>query len=527
MTMTPETVVRTLVVLCPDWPVIAAGVLPTDVAVVVHANRVIATSPAARSEGIEVGQRRREAQRRSPNVLLSESDENRDARAFAPVAGVLEQFTPRIELSRPGMVAFPTIGPSRYFGGDDALAAAVSTAIGDELDALGWRGAAGVGVADGPFAAVQAAQRGSLTVVPPGCSPEFLAPFSVKVLERPELVDVLSRLGLHTLGSFAALAAGDVVGRFGVDGHAAHRLACGLDEHPPRTTPPPRDLQFAVELESPAERVDIATFAARGIADALHERLSGEGLACTRVLISAETEHGERIERVWRHDGALTSAALIDRVRWQLDGWLNGPAAVRPTSGITQIALMPEEVIAASGRQLGFWGGETAVDERAARALARVQGLLGTNAVTVPDIRGGRGPSEQVTRISAAAVGGGGEHSPGRSRKGDAPWPGRVPVPSPALVPVEPIEIGLLDDTGAAVVVNGRGDISAAPVSVRFAGGATVGVTAWAGPWPLDERWWDPQQHRRRARVQVALTDDRALLLHIEHGRWNIEGFYD
>ncbi|CAB4627015.1 unannotated protein [freshwater metagenome] len=526
--MAPERVIRTLVVLTPDWPLIAAGVLPTDVAVVVHANRVVATSPRARSEGIEVGQRRREAQRRSPDLFLSESDPNRDARAFAPVAAALEQFTPRIELSRPGVAAFPTLGPSRYFGGDEALAAMVSAAIDAELDALGWGGSAGIGIADGPFAAQQAAQRGVITVVPVGGSPAFLAPIGVKVLDRPELVDVLSRLGLHTLGSFAALAAGDVVGRFGVDGHAAHRLASGLDERPPATSPPPRDLHFVVELESPADRVDIATFAARGVAEALHERLSGEGFACTRVCISAETEHGECIERVWRHEAALTPAALVDRVRWQLDGWLNGPAAVRPTSGITRITLAPDELIAAGGRQLGFWGGETAVDERAARALARVQGLLGVNAVTVPDVRGGRGPSERIVRISAAAVDLGAGHSAGTSRRmGDAPWPGRVPAPSPALVPGEPVGVDVFDDTGAAVMVNGRGDISAAPASIRFAGGPDIGVAAWAGPWPLDERWWDPAQHRRRARLQVALTDDRALLLHVEHGEWSVEGFYD
>lgn len=526
--MAPERVIRTLVVLIPDWPLMAAGVLPADVAVVVHANRVVATSPRARREGIEVGQRRREAQRRSPGLFLSESDPNRDARAFAPVAAALEQFTPRIELSRPGVAAFPTLGPSRYFGGDEALATMVSAAIDVELDALGWKGSAGIGIADGPFAAQQAARRGVITVVPGGGSPAFLAPIGVKVLERPELVDVLSRLGLHTLGSFAALAVGDVVGRFGVDGHAAHRLASGLDERPPATSPPPRDLHVVVELESPADRVDIATFAARGVAEALHERLAGEGFACTRVCISAETEHGECLERVWRHEAALTPAALVDRVRWQLDGWLNGPAAMRPTSGITRITIAPDELIAAGGRQLGFWGGETAVDERALRALARVQGLLGVNAVTVPDVRGGRGPSERIVRISAAAVDLGAGHSAGASRRmGDAPWPGRVPAPSPALVPDEPVGVDVFDDAGAAVMVNGRGDISAPPASIRFAGGASFGVVAWAGPWPLDERWWDPAQHRRRARLQAALTDGRALLLHVEHGGWSVEGFYD
>ena len=40
------------------------------------------------------------------------------------------------------------------------------------------------------------------------------------------------------------------------------------------------------------------------------------------------------------------------------------------------LTLVPQEIVAARGRQLGFWGGETLVDERILRAVARVQGLL-------------------------------------------------------------------------------------------------------------------------------------------------------
>jgi protein ImuB len=43
----------------------------------------------------------------------------------------------------------------------------------------------------------------------------------------------------------------------------------------------------------------------------------------------------------------------------------------------------------------------------------------------------------------------------------------------------------------------------------------------------VEERWWDPAGARRRARLQVALADGRALLLIIEGGRWWIEATYD
>jgi len=97
--------VRTLVVLGDDWPVLAAGVPPDEPAAVLRANRVVACSPAARAEGVECGQRRREAQGRCPGLLVLEPDDARDARAFESVVAAVESFTPRIEISRPGRCA--------------------------------------------------------------------------------------------------------------------------------------------------------------------------------------------------------------------------------------------------------------------------------------------------------------------------------------------------------------------------------------------------------------------------------------
>ncbi len=191
-------------------------------------------------------------------------------------------------------------------------------------------------------------------VVPPRASAGFLAPFPVSVLDRPELADLLARLGLHTLGDLAALPAATVLARFGTDGALAHRLARGLDERPLAARTPPPDLAVTAELDPPAERVDMAAFVAKALADELHQRLAALGLACTRIAIEAETEHGEHLVRLWRHDGALTARAIAERVRWQLDGWLSSGAT---TAGLTLLRLTPDEVKPDHGRQLGFWGG--------------------------------------------------------------------------------------------------------------------------------------------------------------------------
>lgn len=516
------TTTRTLVAWCADWPVVAAGVAGDEPAVVLHANRVVACSAAARVEGVVRGLRKREAQARCPELTVLAADADRDARAFEPVAAAVEQLAPRIEILRPGTLAVPTRGPSRYFGGDEALVARVRAVI---EEVLAGRGAVGVGIADGIVAAVLAGRRS--LVVDPGASAAFLAPQPVAALDRVlpqapllDLVGLFTRLGLRTLGDVAGLPPAALAGRFGPLGTTVSRLARGLDDQPLRPRDVPPELVVECEVDPPAEQVEQVAFVARTLSLDLSERLAERGLVCTRVAIEVETEHGESLSRLWRHEGGLGPDALAARARWQLDGWLHAEEwAGRPTSGITLVRLVPDQVVADEGRQLGFWGGVKAADERAGRAIARLQGLLGPGAVHVPERRGGRGVGERVGLVPAHAVRLGAAAASGDAQR---PWPGALPAPSPAVVWDAPPPADLRDAGGAPVAVTGRGELVAPPAAL---GGEEV--VEWCGPWPCEERWWSPAEARRRARMQVVTATGAAHLLALEAGRWSVEATYD
>ena len=93
-----------------------------------------------------------------------------------------------------------------------------------------------------------------------------------------------------------------------------------------------------------------------------------------------------------------------------------------------------------------------------------------------------------------------------------------------------PTPVRVLDAAGRSVLVTERGLIPAAPAQLQIEDSpyrTSAIVTAWAGPWPVDERWWDPAAHRRLVRLQATTDQGAAYLLRLTGGRWWVEAIYD
>lgn len=532
---------RLAVVWCPQWPVAAAGCAAGEAVAVVSANRIVARSYAAGAAGVAVGQRRREAQGRCPHLRLVPSEPARNAREFARVVEAVAGMVPRLELTEPGVLTFPTRGPSRYFGGDEAMAARVLGLVADAVgNRLAGTGTPGIGIADGRFAAGVAARRSVEArrplVVAPGRSRAFLERLPLRWLVDvggldPDGVELFGRLGLRDLGALAALPATDVIARFGRIGVAAQQMAGGADDRPADTEDPPPGLAMTHHFETSVSELDVVVFIGKRLAEQLVSALRGHGRVCTQVEVTAETEHGESCARVWTRSTGLNVAAMVERIRWQLDGWASAgtspetstdldPADV-VTAGITSLRIEPLSVRADDGQQLGLWGGRTQADEWAQRATARVSGLVGDEQVVVPAWRGGRQPDDVYQWVPASLVDLA-DPSVRIASAADAeqPWPGQLPLPSPAVVHPVPVAATIADATGAPVAVSGRGAVTAAPVWIQVEHGRRERITAWAGPWLLEERWWDAARQRRMARFQLLTESGRAYLATVERRRW-------
>ncbi|MGW8483390.1 DNA polymerase Y family protein [Microbacterium sp. NPDC055903] len=495
---------RHLVLWLPDWPVRAAMGTPGPYGpvAVMQGNAVLACSAEARAQGVRRGQRRRLAQMRAPSLHLLPADPRREESTFLPVLRMLAELVPDVQPLRPGLAAMRARGASRYYGGERAAALHLIEILAEH----GHPGAK-AGVADGLFTAEQAARRGDpALVVPAGEARAFLAPLPVPALGDDALTAFLDKLGVRTLEGFALLDAALVRDRLGERGARLHALAAGVDSRPLPSEDAPPELAREISFETPLTQADQIAFAIRQTADAVSEGLAAISQVCTEVRIELTDDDGGVSSRVWMHPTSFEPADLVDRVRWQLE------AATDLGSGIVLARIIPTRTDDSSHHQPGLFG--QGPEERLHHAVSRVQALLGHRGVGTPVIVGGRRLADRQQLQPW------GDRMP-VERDPALPWPGSLPDPLPSEVFVPPRSIDVLASDLSSPSVDARGVLTAQPAFI-----AGVPIQAWAGPWPLRERGWDPQSTRSAQRFQIVDEAQQAWLVLWEDGSWWVEGRY-
>ena len=481
---------RVTVLWFPDWPVYAAGRAQgwdvLEPAAVVAEHKVVACNAAARKAGVRAGMKQRHALAACPVLKVAAEDPAQQAAVHEELLVALESVAAHIETVRAGLLAFPMHALAKFYGNEDtAVELLLNTTARENVDCM-------AGTADDLVTATWAARVGKS--VEPGKSEEFVAGLPIEALciepalHGPrEMMETLRQLGIATMRDFAALRRSDIAARFGQAAVEWHRIACG---QPSREVAPQQveaPMQVVHELETPITNTETAAFVARQAVGRLHEELSAAGEVCLRLAVRARINAPAgyagptEIERVWRCREPLTEKDTAQRVRWQLDGWINrmklgarsssgqslggknfvrkdfcgkrydarGGDARRKSGphyggacddetgvfegddsiGIVAIELAPVDTVPAGSIMPGLWGGP---DEgvRAARAAAgRAQALIGINAVLRPIPCGGRAVAGRVVTVPY------GEADPAevkalRTRR----WRGELLSPLPSVI---------------------------------------------------------------------------------------------
>jgi protein ImuB len=310
-----------------------------------------------------------------------------------------------------------------------------------------------------------------------------------------QLVDTFRWLGVHTLGDLASLPRAAVASRFGPLGLGAHRVASGEDRAvAPRKIPEESGVEET--FDPPLEDIERASFAARALAGRLTETFGAA--SPHRVDVEVEAASGEVRVRTWRSSHPFAELDLAERVRWQLRAWIESGGL---PGGMVRLRMEPSD-LSDRGRQLHL-GQDLATEADAERALGRAQGLVGPDSVRQASLQGGRNPLERVQwrRWGEDAI---------PQLDPASPWPGRLPSPSPALVPPQPQSFDIEWDAGF-------------PVRVRL-GSRWEPVLGWSGPWRSTGRWWEGEEAADRYQV---VTSAGAFLCEIRQGRTFLVGVYD
>ncbi|NDF66639.1 MAG: DNA polymerase Y family protein, partial [Actinobacteria bacterium] len=518
------------------WSAVVAAKTSNSPCAVVHGQRVISRSVAAMHYGVQVGMRRRHAQGLCPDLEIAAYQPDRDRRAFNTVVRTVNELVPLIEVSEPGVIVFATRGPSRYFGGDEPMANKIFQALRGSIIADAQFG---IGVADSRLAAhiaahISAQHKTKSTaktpfIVEPDQTKVWLGQQSVRVLSEfasvdRETVSLLERLGLNTLQDVCKLGESMLAGRFGELGVELHRLARGDEQHPLAAVAPPPEHLCSRTFEEPVVDQQTLLNNVRAMAEEFSEYFVKHGAICVRLILKFESETGAHSERLWYRPQGLTARAITESAKWQIESWSN-------KSALARVQLIADEVRTDTARQLKLWGGVTQVDETASRAIGRLTELLGSTAVQIVKRQGGRDLQDDFQLVSVSHFRPTQNESNASTKK--PKWRGSLPTPSPSVVYSEPLLVQVVDENKNLVRVSARHQLSAEPTQLII-NQQSHKIVSWAGPWPIEEKWWDTARSRRLVRLQVVVEKSspdgsqqvQALLVTLEHGEWSIAAIY-
>ncbi len=297
------------------------------------------SSGPAEAFGVRAGMRLGEALARCPDLILAPPDPERAESAWESALRRLEEIGAQVEPARPGEAFFEAAGLVGLWGGSlERVLRRAREAIG-----AGARLGAGSSRLCAHAAALRVRRGRAPMIVPARMTRTFLAPLSVSLLRdrlcpvatvsggapartgSADLPEKLERLGIGTLGQFAALPEAAIADRFGELGLRALRMARGEDD-PLR---PRRPHEGLVEWLEPPEAISgphleraLSLLVDRLLANPARRRRS-----LRRLGLSARLAGGGS----WRSEAALRRASADpERLRLALAGKLAelpGPVA--------------------------------------------------------------------------------------------------------------------------------------------------------------------------------------------------------
>jgi protein ImuB len=502
---------RFCAVLLPAFRIERLGFAPEECVAVVaeqrNATRVVAASPAARSEGITAGMTITAARALLPDLLAEPLDESGEATDRAAVVEQFRSYSPRIGAWSPDTLVLEVGETTHLYGGEQGLL----DLIAEQCARLGHLGRGAI--ADDPVAAVAIARCASApwSRIPPGQGASALSELPLWALDpSPSLRTSLQMLGMERIGDFARLDAASVVGRYGQEGVTLHRIARGHGVtgggwEQLHTS----EISESVALGGPTMTLEPIRFVLPGLLARMCRRAAQRDQVVARLALRLVLECGPtRLVRV-RVGHPTREAGTLQRL---LETRIE---RLRVDAPVIEVGLVFEETSEDPGWQHHLLD-RTTGSEDLPELLARLEDALGATSVMAlrtadtwrPEHASSSGPpftdGPPPPRV----------HSKPDPVAAQEPAPHASDLPRPTLLLPRPRPIDVHTGPDQQTPLRARLD------------GQWQALTRVEGPEHLQGDWWTTDAYDRQYWV-VATRSGAIAWIFREQARWYLHGAFD
>jgi protein ImuB len=469
-------------------------------AVLDEENRVLEMTAAARESFVERGMTPTQAMARCQKVVLRARLPRQEAAAQKALLQCASTFSPFLESTAPGVCTINLRGLSEFAAKDGqtelplelldrahAWANRVLARVG------GLQLSAQIGLASDPDVARLAAQQAERILFVHNIS-QFLntVPLDAAGL-APELLRVISKWGLSSIGQLCDLGRDELAARFGAEISEFIDRIAPLRPRPLTWVTPEIEFEEGIDLENSIESLEPLLFILRRFLDQLSHRLESVYLVAQELKLTLGLESGAKYERVLAVPSPTRNLNTLFRM---LHTHLENLQTDAP---IVAVALRAEPARAQT-HQFGLFQASLRDPNQFYETLARLEGLLGAGRSGTP-----------VNNAS---------YKPDDFHIEPPRFHGNMPVETAALK----ISTGpSLRRFRPAIQATIRMELNR-PTHVQSEG-ARGKIVESQGPWRSSGNWWE--EPWTRDEWDVRLANGRAYRLAQTQGQWFIEGVFD
>lgn len=349
------------------------------------------------------------------------------------------------------------------------------------------------GIGENKFIARAAALTGDGTICEAGGERALLAPLSIEMLDIEfDLIARLNLLGIATLGDLAKLPHGPFVRRFGSRATRWHRNAQGVDSTPFLPRPHHLHIEARVTGEGSAESEEQIYFALRMLVSRVVEDLARLGKRAGTLILRLECENAHVHElHVRIAQPTADPTMLFDLSKAKVEGLTFDS----PVTGLWLQAVQLED----GGTPVTLFSGSDPDPAVVELAIARLEAALASTPSRARVIASHR-PEAQFTYERFAKI-------PASLPPGISAMPAAHVPPQMRLLHVREIDVSMVKNAPA------------------FVGSPPQAVLDFAGPWRIDETWFENAVVRDE--YDVLLEDGALYRIFRQDTRWYLRGAYD